>query len=269
MSTGRRKSKRSLSRVQNGRNDDFLKLFVKIEMLLKGRLNRMADDHTGVTQLIKQYNEANPLWSEHAKELRQLKNIRNILVHYRSQDGAYPFAVSPRSLDTIHDIHERLASPVPISSVCGKNVTTIAPDSPLSEVLTRAYKNAFSQFPVISNGCFRGMLTENAITRWLGNCAQRGITQPDMAGIKVLEVLREEEKNYRGRIFRFVRSDRPVDEVMALFALHPMLEVVLLTGTGRSGTEPLQGIVTEWDAARFSKPQGRKTATNVPNVMEP
>ena len=177
--------------------------------------------------------------------------------------------VSPRSLDTIREIHKRLASPVPISQECGKDVRTIAPDSSLSEVLTLAYEKAFSQFPVISNGRFRGMLTENAITRWLGRCAQRGETQPDLASVRVLKVLQEEERDCRRQIFCFVRSDQPIDEVMALFALHPMLEVVLLTATGKSESEPLQGIVTEWDAARFSKPQGRRTITNVPNVMEP
>ena len=127
-----------------------------------------------------------------------------------------------------------------------------------------AYEKAFSQFPVISNDRFRGMLTENASTRWLGRCAQRGMTQPDMASVRVLEVLQEEERDYRRQIFCFIRSDRPMDEVMALFALHPMLEMVLLTATGKSGSEPLQGIVTEWDAARFSKPQGRRDGYKCP-----
>lgn len=258
MSAGPRKSKRGLSPVQRKHNEEFLNLFADIECLLKDRLKRKADDRTVVTDLIEQYQRTNPLWSEHANELRHLKDIRNPLTHHRSQERGYPLVVSPRSLDTIREIRERLASPVQISQVCGKHVTTIAPDSALSEVLTLAYEKAFSQFPVISNDRFRGVLTENAITRWLGRCAQRGMTHPDLASVRVLEVLREEEKNYRGQIFCFVRSDQPIDEVMALFSLRPMLEVVLLTATGKSGTEALQGIVTEWDAARFLKPLGRR-----------
>jgi hypothetical protein len=42
----------------------------------------------------------------------------------------------------------------------------------------------------------------------------------------------------------------PENEVMGMFQKHPALEVVLLTPDGRQGTQ-IEGIVTQWDAARY------------------
>ena len=52
-------------------------------------------------------------------------------------------------------------------------------------------------------------------------------------------------------VFHFTTFDAPVDEVMARFATEQALEVIFLTkcGTNRS---PIEGIVTQWDAARYA-----------------
>ena len=53
------------------------------------------------------------------------------------------------------------------------------------------------------------------------------------------------------RIFRFERLDASLDEVMAKISLERAFEVVLLTSSG-SKDSPIEGIITQWDAARFS-----------------
>jgi hypothetical protein len=70
--------------------------------------------------------------------------------------------------------------------------------------------------------------------------------------VKVRTVLKEKDPFLRGiPIFCFAKPDAPVEEVMGRFANQPALEVVLLTASGRKDG-PLEGIVTQWDAARFA-----------------
>jgi hypothetical protein len=52
------------------------------------------------------------------------------------------------------------------------------------------------------------------------------------------------------QIFHFEKLDAPVEDVMGRFSREAALEVILLTRSG-SKDNPLEGIVTQWDAARY------------------
>ena len=74
----------------------------------------------------------------------------------------------------------------------------------------------------------------------------------DLVSAEVRSVLRQKESDRRNiPIFRFMPLDAPEAEVMALFIKHPDQEVVLLTKTGKTDAE-IEGIVTQWDAARYA-----------------
>jgi predicted transcriptional regulator len=116
-------------------------------------------------------------------------------------------------------------------------------------VLGLAYERAFSQFPVVVAGKFRGVITENEVIRWLGQQVSRGHPVIDTAEVSVQTVLEQVEPD-RPAIFRFVRLDASEQEVMGMFQRQPALEVVMLTESG-DGNTPLGGILTQWDAARY------------------
>lgn len=65
-------------------------------------------------------------------------------------------------------------------------------------------------------------------------------------------MLKEKAPFLRGiPIFAFAKLNVPIEEVMRRFSSQPTLEVVLLTASGRKN-DPLEGIVTQRDAARFA-----------------
>jgi hypothetical protein len=73
----------------------------------------------------------------------------------------------------------------------------------------------------------------------------------DLQKVSVRTVLKEKDPTMKGlSIFRFERLDTPVEEVMARFSTETALEVVLVTKSGNKST-PIEGIVTQWDAARY------------------
>ena len=77
----------------------------------------------------------------------------------------------------------------------------------------------------------------------------------DLRKIEVRTVLKEKDPTARGiATFRFEMLEAPVEEVMGLFSVKPMLEVVLLTQSGSKHTA-IEGIITQWDAARYPNPR--------------
>lgn len=232
------------------RTASFLAVFSRIERLLKERLSR--NGNRKVADLIQEYAGVNPYWAKDHKDLDHFRQIRNFLTHEQSDTHGFPIVVTMWSHARLVEIKERLAAPVPISRRYKRMVTTVGPDISLAAVVRLAYEKEFSQFPVVDDGGgFRGLVTENAITRWLGRQIDRNSTTVDLAKVAVASVLREKESDRKQiPIFRFESLEEPEAEVMGLFMRHPMLEVVLLTASGAK-TSPIEGIVTQWDAARY------------------
>jgi predicted transcriptional regulator len=113
----------------------------------------------------------------------------------------------------------------------------------LARVLKVINERDYSQFPVYKGDEFRGLLTENGITRWLAHHVVDTLSLVELDDIYIEDVLRSEEerKNYQ-----FVPRSMLVDDVSASFASEASLEAVLITSNGKH-TEKLLGIVTRWD----------------------
>jgi len=232
------------------RTDSFLAVFSEIEQLLKKRLSPKRNSN--VAHLIKEYLRLNPYWARDYEDLDNFRQIRNLLIHEQSDRYGFPVVVTERSHARLVEIKDEIATINPISRKHKKAVTTIRPDTSLAAVLQLAYKKEFSQFPVVEEGGkFRGLVTENEITRWLGHHVGRKGATVNLAEVAITAVLREKVPDRKQiPIFRFQSLEEPESIVMGLFILFPMLEVVLLTETGTS-TSPIEGIVTQWDAARY------------------
>jgi CBS domain-containing protein len=237
-----------------GTTELFLAEFSEIERLLNERLSRHGRETAA--DLIQEYAGLNPYWARDRKDLDHFRQIRNFLTHGQSAEHGFPVVVAEWSYARLVEIREGLRKArVPVSGKHKKDVTSIRPDTSLAKVLHLAYEKMFSQFPVVDGGGrFGGLVTENEITRWLGRQVRMKRTNVDLAGVPVKAVLREKEPDSKQiPIFRFESLESPEAEVMGLFMLHPALEVVLLTSSGEPSS-PIEGIVTQWDAARYPSP---------------
>lgn len=245
-------TKAGLTKKQRDDIGHFLDLFADVEAALKRRLELSAGDRTGVSVLISDYAAKNPYWRDSAIRLRQLADIRNLLTHQRSTTFGFPVSVAWHSIEALRDIKEHLTRPEPVSARYRREVVTVSGSDSLAHVVTLAFENDFSQFPVVDAGIFGGLLTETEITRWLGHRVKVNSTEVDLRSACVRTILKEKDPTMTGIvIFRFKTTDTPVDEVMGMFSAMAALEVVLLTKSGNQHA-PIEGIVTQWDAARFS-----------------
>ena len=113
----------------------------------------------------------------------------------------------------------------------------------MATVLKTIKHRDYSQFPVYEDGRFRGLLTENGITRWLAHHVMTKLSLVELEDVPVKDVLESEE---RRRNYHFMPRDTRVDDVVAQFASGELLEAVLITATGKP-SETLLGIATRWD----------------------
>lgn len=242
-----------LTKKQRDIVEEFLHLYADVESTLKKKLGRRPNDSTGISTLINGYVEKNPYWVDAANRLRTLAKIRNLLTHQRGTKSGYPIAVTLSSLLGLREIKDYLLKPQPVSDRYRKKVITVSDQDSLASVLTTAFEKGFSQFPVLSDERFGGLITENEITRWLGRRSKANSVEVNLAAVTVKMVLKEKDPFLRGiRIFHFEKLDAHVDDVMGRFSTEPALEVVLLTSSGSKDTS-LEGIVTQWDAARYQR----------------
>jgi CBS domain-containing protein len=231
--------------------DEFLAPFTEVENCLNRRLGLSANDRTGASTLIAEYARWNPYRADQADQLGLLKDIPNVLVHKQSYDEGYPVILPPRTVHRLKAIHDHLATPVTIGQHYRCPVVTVTPTDSLKAVLSLAYEKGFSQFPVLKDGHFSGLITENAIVRWLGRRVRSSGPAVDLDDVRVGQVTGKEEPERKRSILAFASAGSPEDEVTSLFVKSRLLEVILLTEDGRP-TSALAGIVTQWGAARYS-----------------
>jgi len=246
---------KGLTESQCDRTEDFLDLFADVEKTLKARLHLPANDHVGVGAMINAFAKATAYWTDSANRLRLLADIRNVLTHQRGTAYGYPVAVTTHAVEALRAIHEQLLKLEAVSHRHCRPVLTVTPDHPLAAVLAMVIENGFSQFPVVEHGRFGGLITENEIVRWLGQRVKAKCVEVNLSSITVKTLVKEKDPFLRGiPIFYFERLDSPVERVMSRFSIEPALEVILLTQSGTKHT-PLEGIITQWDAARYPAPK--------------
>jgi predicted transcriptional regulator len=124
-----------------------------------------------------------------------------------------------------------------------RNVQVVSSEDTLARVLGVIAQQDYSQFPVYDGGGFRGLLTENGITRWLSQHVSTKLSLVELDDVQVREILLNEESR---RNYHFLPRNARVDDTRGLFAGHPLLEAVLITASGKD-SERLLGIATRWD----------------------
>ena len=217
--------------------------FNQIEAHLRFEL-REPDD-TSFTRLVHLYAEQNLVWGNRAgRRLRAYAKLRNVLVHTRQEPEQFVCVPLPFVVERIEQIRDELLEKERVIPKFQRVVTTVKTNDKLSYVLEIIAEEDFSQFPIYDGDDeFRGLLTENGITRWLARHTVREMTLVDFEDTLVETVLSEEEDR---PTCGFVSRQATIEEVTIRFGRNPFLEAVLITQNGQASETPI-GIVTRWD----------------------
>jgi predicted transcriptional regulator len=201
-----------------------------------------CDSHVTFTHLVNMYACSHPTWRD-TDLLKVVAEVRNAVVHGKTEPYHYVAVPTPSLVQRLRACRERLTSPARAIPVFQRKVERVSTQDDLAKVLKIIKHRDYSQFPVYEAEKFRGLLTENGITRWLAHHVTTELSLVELGEVSVQEVLRSEEKR---KNYDFVAREARVDEVVELFALEKLLEAVLITASGKE-SEALLGIATRWD----------------------
>jgi predicted transcriptional regulator len=233
------------SKEELDRCEEFLTTFNQIENKLRQVLKE--DERTDFSRLVNRYIDQRKSWQNDRQKLFNFANLRNTLVHQRSQPYQYPAIPTQQTLVEIERLRDRLVNPQKAIPTFGRTVETLSPEKSLACVFQKINQLDYSQFPVYEGERFIGLLTENGITRWLAHHTVTQFTTVDCEEIFIKELLLEEEARSN---CSFIARDTSVDEVVEQFSDNLLLEAALITQNGKE-SQGLLGIATRWDILKY------------------
>jgi predicted transcriptional regulator len=225
------------------RVDEFVRCYNEIDAELRRLLHKTKK--TSFADLVAEF-ERTGCARKDADCLRRVAGLRNFIVHEPKKDDDFCAVPTELMLAELVAISQRLLAPDRVTPRFAKRVETVSPGDTLSRVLRQIARRDFSQFPVYASRRFKGLLTENGITRWLAKHVERTLSLVDVDEVFVSELLREEEQRNN---CAFIHPDLTTDALRSMFRDQDMLEAVLITENGQRTESPL-GIVTRWDMLR-------------------
>jgi predicted transcriptional regulator len=231
----------SLSREQLDLIEHFEADYNAVDHFLRKALSN--DQYVPFVQLVNEYSRKHAGWRDDADLLKTIARVRNAIVHGKTEPYRYVAVPTPAIVRHLRVCRDRLTNPARVIPTFQRAVETVPIHEALSRVLKIIRGRDYSQFPIYEAKRFRGLLTENGITRWLAHHVATKLSLIELDDIPVNQVLQNEESR---KTHHFVARDVRVDDVSALFASHELLEAVLITASGKE-SEALLGIATRWD----------------------
>jgi predicted transcriptional regulator len=232
-----------LSKEQLDLIEGFQTNYNAVDRFLRSQLQ--ATNQTSFTALVNEYSRKHPGWRD-SELLRLIAEVRNAIVHGRTEPYRYVAIPTPNLARELEVCRDRLIRPELAIPKFQRAVERVAVEDTLARVLRLVHTRDYSQFPVYDNERFRGLLTENGITRWLARNISDSLSLVELDDISVRQILRDQEKF---KTWKFVSRGERVDDLVGHFATIPMLEAALITASGKE-SEKLLGIATRWDILR-------------------
>ena len=205
------------------------------------------DRKVSFSRLVNEYERMRRSFANDADYLKSVGDLRNVLIHEKTEPYQYLAIPTPMIVGRLESILDHLTHPVLAIPKFQTKVETVSTTESLANVFKKISYKDYSQFPVYHGEVFKGLLTENGITRWLAHHVSAKLSLLEMEEVFVEQVLREEEARQN---YIFVPRNTTVDEIKELFANCDLLEAVLITQNG-DRKEKLMGIATRWDILRI------------------
>jgi predicted transcriptional regulator len=225
----------------SARSIQFLTAFNEIEDHFRAALG--ADEHIEFAQMARVYAAKNRLPLRQLDALLAFASLRNAITHGRYYDG-HPIAEPvPEVVDQIGQLRNQIKSPPKALTLLGATDVCLArPDEPISTVLEHVRRFDYSQLPVYDETGYAGILTTNAIARWLAHqlAINAGLAQEE----PVRQVLEFSEPPERALLVRRnITATEAIDQLSHGGTAGTALTALIVTDNGKETDKPLAVIV--------------------------
>lgn len=223
----------------------FLAAFNSIEAFLRDELGAKKSD--GFSWMARTAAKRGMITRAQCDTLQEFAELRNAISHGEYEDLRPIAEPLPETVAEIEQLRDTLIRPALAADVVAQQqVVTFAPGDDIHEVLSTITGTGLAQFPVYDGGECVGLLTTNAIARWV---AAELSSDDRIRSATVGEVL-----EHSGRIDQPVFLPRSVTAAAAVEALTTPLA---------SGAMPRLAIITE-HGKPSQKPFSVLGATDIP-----
>ena len=238
-----------MSNAEPNRAVPFLAAFNSIEKFLRTELDaKRSDSFSWMARLAA---KKGIVALDQSETLQEFADLRNAISH-GEYDNLRPIAEPlPETVAEIERIRDSLLAPtLALEVVEHQRVVTFSPDADIHEPLGIIASEGLTQFPVYEGGECVGLLTTNAIARWLAAELREDDT---IAAGTVADVI-----EHSGKLDQPIFLPRNVTAAAAVEALSTPLE---------SGAVPRLAIITE-HGKPTQKPISVLGATDIPALAQ-
>jgi CBS domain-containing protein len=230
----------------------FLDAFARIERHLRRRLE--ADrSSVGFSALVSRAVKSHVLVGSNADDLKDYAELRNAIVHERSDDHhpiADPYVTTVEGIERLAELLE--SPPTALAVIGPKTVEMCSPHTTVAEAARLMRDGSFSQLPVADDGRITAVLTSETITRWMASAMddQGGVILDDHT---IAEALPHTEN--RDHHWQLLGRQSSVFDATRLFDHYSasgwFLDALLITDRGQSD-QKLLSIVTMYDLPKLN-----------------
>lgn len=218
----------------------FIDAYNAIDRKLRDELR--YDSSVSFSKVVIDYKERFSKWQDY-DFLKMIGPLRNAIVHERNHENQILSIPIPSIVDSIEQVQKNLLKPELVYPKFKRKVNTFQIKDSLLLVLKTIRFDSYSQFPIYDEIKFKGLLTENGISRWLANYSNE--EDPIIAFKEIyLGIILESEEERQNSLF--IRRSTTLLEAENEFVINPALEALLITENGNPA-ESLMGIITRWD----------------------
>jgi predicted transcriptional regulator len=221
----------------------FIAAFNDIESRMRAALNR--DEYVEFGKLARDYVAAFHLPREHREQLAMFARLRNAISHEPYRDG---HAIAEPRKDVVEQIEQLrnlyLTPPTALSVLGEMVVCSVSPSQPVSVALEYIRRFDYSQLPVYNGGNYVGLLTTNAIARWLAAqlAASGGLAEAEAVS-RVLDFTEQHEGVQH--VPRSITAADAIHQLSKGGAAGKPLTALIITHSGKQTEKPLALVVDD------------------------
>lgn len=220
----------------------FMTAFNDIEHYLRTSLEKA--EHVEFGELVHEFDQREPLTKAERTSLFVFNRLRNAICHGRYYGGKPIAEPVHEVVIQIERLRDQIKNRPKTVDVLGERlVCSVAPNEPISAAFDYVRKFDYSQLPVYEDCTYAGLLTTNAIARWLASqlAANDGLAESETIAA-VLQFTEPRERaihvpkniTVADALHRFDHKGQQEAPVTAL----------ILTANGKTTERPLSLVVT-------------------------
>ncbi|MFC5602720.1 CBS domain-containing protein [Sporosarcina koreensis] len=228
-------------------SERFIVAYNRIEKILAEKAD--SDEYCPFYRLIDKVKITNSVVRKYEDDLRELGDLRNAIVHNRTDIDYVIAEPHDEIVERIELIEQKLSNPLRVGALFGCKVHTLQAEDSLTTALKVMADSRFTQVPIYQNGKFTGLITAADITYWLAAHSTEDTIPREIPTLS--EVYNHENRN---ESFEFVDKDLSVYEAEDYFkraiTKGVRLEALLITENGHSDGE-LIGVIRPFDLLKI------------------